>query len=527
MKKTVVVLLALFAVISLIACGAKRETNEGETDKAGITTWYLGKNDILAGEIDVEAIFEGIEDTINPSEIYASVEYTEKMLRGSYTLNNLEKDLDKVRKEIPFQEFKSNGNKRSLTILPIAVHLGAEHMCNTKTAYHYGEYSNVTEDELAVIQFATEDKISSVPCIYEVDGNTITFRQITKTSAEEAPLVYEETDVEFQFEFELSGPYITFKKDNTSIQLKAFCLTENTDTALSLSGYSLQDSPLIDELDFFSSSEFWNYAVKRDGSYYDLSAFKMTDDGKFTVYLKDRNPDGESVEFIEQYAYILQSETSDFVNSFSIVLLDENMTYYYVDDISQREARILREQGTDVSSLTEEEIEEIAEKKADLFDDLYEEFKAQGINVAINRGTGEITMDSAVLFGGDSAVITEEGKELLNKFLLAYTTIINNENYAGFIAKTMVEGHIAPIMGSTYESGLALSEERANNVKDYCLSEDTGVDVSKLATTLEAIGYSNAKPIYGADGNADLEASRRVSFRFIVNIQNLKENTNE
>ncbi len=105
------------------------------------------------------------------------------------------------------------------------------------------------------------------------------------------------------------------------------------------------------------------------------------------------------------------------------------------------------------------------------------------------------------------------------KIFAMNTYVVFSENYAGFISKTMVEGHIAPIEGSTYESGLALSEERANNVKDYCLSEDIGIDVSKLATTLEAVGYSNSKPVYGADGKVDLEASRRVSFRFIVNVE--------
>lgn len=134
--------------------------------------------------------------------------------------------------------------------------------------------------------------------------------------------------------------------------------------------------------------------------------------------------------------------------------------------------------------------------------------------------TGEIAMDATVLFGGDSAELTSEGREFLNKFLKAYTSIIYNEKYDGFIAKTMVEGHIAPVSGTTYEGGMPLSEKRAENVKNYCLSGETGVDTSKLAPTLETVGYSQSRPVYDADGNVDIEASRRVSFRFIVNIDN-------
>ena len=83
----------------------------------------------------------------------------------------------------------------------------------------------------------------------------------------------------------------------------------------------------------------------------------------------------------------------------------------------------------------------------------------------------------------------------------------------------MVEGHTAPIEGCTYASGLQLSEERALNVKNYCLSSDTGVDVSKISDALEAVGYSNSKPVYDANGKVDLAASRRVSFRFLVNVE--------
>ena len=131
---------------------------------------------------------------------------------------------------------------------------------------------------------------------------------------------------------------------------------------------------------------------------------------------------------------------------------------------------------------------------------------------------GEIALDSSVLFGGDSAELTASGKTFLNKFIKAYTTVAFSEKYEGFISKTMVEGHTAPVNGSTYASGLQLSEERALNVKNYCLSAETGVDVSKISKSLENVGYSNSQPVYDKDGKVNMAASRRVSFRFIVNV---------
>ena len=287
-------------------------------------------------------------------------------------------------------------------------------------------------------------------------------------------------------------------------------------------GYSTEKTPLIDELDYFASQQdsVINYAVSRDGSYYQNSAFKLSDDGRCTVYLSYTDAEGNEQNVIQQYAYITQCTGYPYLNSFGIMLFDGDKIYDYTDDITQREARVMKSEGIDTDAIDEETMKEIAEKKADLYDDLYNEFKANGISVQINRATGEIAMDATVLFGGDSAELTSEGKEFLNKFLKAYTSIIYNEKYDGFIAKTMVEGHIAPVSGTTYEGGMPLSEKRAENVKNYCLSGETGVDTSKLAPTLETVGYSQSRPVYDADGNVDIEPSRRVSFRFIVNIDN-------
>ena len=522
MKKRTFQILSLalvcLLVFSLCSCGKEENSNKAETEN-GKLVWYLGGNNIFAGDVDVKELFEGYEDTIDPEKIYSSLELTEEMIHGVYTLNNKEKDIKTVRKEIPFEDVAFDNVTANISILPVAVYLGSDNICSSETGYNYGEFENITDKEVAVLEFATKDSTGQTPCIYEINGNKITFTSIDQTSGEDEPFAYKLSDAVFTYDFELRGPYMTLSKGEHSLKLKAYCLTENTKDTLSMNGYSLPNSPLIGDLDYFASANAWNYAVKRDGSYVDLSAYKIDDTGRFTVYLSERDMvSGETEKFVNQYAYIIQSAASVYGNDFGVILFDGNKAYYYTDDITDREARSLAEQGANVNDLTEEEIKEIAEKKSDLFDDLYKEFEAQGIDVTINRSNGEIAMDSSVLFGGDSAVITADGKTLINKFLKAYTSIIYNEKYDGFISKTMVEGHTAPVAGSTYENSLSLSQERAENVKDYCLSADTGIDNSKLASTLEAVGLSNSKPAYNSDGEIDMAACRRVSFRFIVNI---------
>lgn len=161
---------------------------------------------------------------------------------------------------------------------------------------------------------------------------------------------------------------------------------------------------------------------------------------------------------------------------------------------------------------------DVTSKKEDLFDELTKAFEKEGITATVNRETGEIALDSSVLFGGDSAELTSDGKAFLNKFINAYSTVIGMDKFAAFISQTLIEGHTAPVDGDSYENDLQLSKDRAENVKNYCLSSETGVNVSSLNNKLESVGYSNSKPVYNSDGSVNMEASRRVSFRFIVNI---------
>lgn len=519
-----IALLAVLALcLSLCACGGSDSSkrNPGKSNAAKDSVWYMGGSTGLGSGTNPEAYFADIADTVNPAEIYRNTTITADMLCGSYTLNNREKDIADVRKTIPFEELTFKDGPMEVTILPSAVFFGEEYVCNRLTAYHYSDYKGYTEADVAVLELPSADKLVQICCTYEVDGNSVLFKQIRQTSEEDAPLTYEFTGLELRYGFELAGPCITFSRDGHSLQLTAFCMTENTDEDLWMVGYSLQDSPLIHGIDYFSSSDLFNYAVSRDGTYYKNPSYKFSADGKLTVYAEKSAPGSTEKEIItSQYAYIIQSDASNFLTNFSIVLLDGEKVYYYTDNITQREARVLANDGVDVGQMTDEQIEEIAEKKADLFDELQKEFEAKGIQVSINRATGEIALDSTVLFGVNESDIADDGKAFLKDFMAVYTGVVFSEKYAGFISRIMVEGHTDTT--GDYGTNQALSEARAESVKAYCLSEDCAIDaahIGSLQTMLEAVGYSYDKPVYDASGEVDMDASRRVSFRFIVNIE--------
>lgn len=167
------------------------------------------------------------------------------------------------------------------------------------------------------------------------------------------------------------------------------------------------------------------------------------------------------------------------------------------------------------SYISDEDLKRLYAKQQDLFSALETAFADAGITANINRETGEIGIDSNVIFGGDSAKLSDDGKKVLNKFLSAYDSIISDDMFSGFIKNTIIEGNTAPVDGVSYEDGLPLSEERAENVLKYFNSADTDVEIDK--DDFKAIGNSNANPVYNLDGTVNMDESRRVTFRFIIN----------
>lgn len=174
----------------------------------------------------------------------------------------------------------------------------------------------------------------------------------------------------------------------------------------------------------------------------------------------------------------------------------------------------------DVSKVEQFRLEQAAQTQKDLLAKLTAVLESAGLSVLIDAATGEISLDSAVLFGGDSADLSADGKAFLNKFINAYSSVMLDSEFDGFIAKIMVEGHTAPTQTS-YEDDMPLSAERAKVVRNYCLSDAAGLSsqsIQTLSALMEAQGLSNAYPVKDASGNVDMAASRRVAFRFLVNI---------
>ncbi len=150
-----------------------------------------------------------------------------------------------------------------------------------------------------------------------------------------------------------------------------------------------------------------------------------------------------------------------------------------------------------------------------VLDRLKNAFDSAGVAVSIDETSGEITLDSAVLFGFDSYELTEEGKAYLDSFISVYASVLLDDSLNDAVTALCFDGHT-----DSYYYNQTLSQKRAEAVLQQCLSSAAGSLTAEQNARLEEIssaaGYSCADLIYDENGNEDAEASRRVEIRFYV-----------
>ncbi|MBQ7096896.1 MAG: OmpA family protein, partial [Clostridia bacterium] len=141
------------------------------------------------------------------------------------------------------------------------------------------------------------------------------------------------------------------------------------------------------------------------------------------------------------------------------------------------------------SHLSAEQKKIILEKKKNLLKKLALGFKTSRLDIEIDDKSGEVIMDSSILFGNDETEVSESGKAFLRKFSRAYASVICDEEYKGFISKIVVEGHTDT--NGSYDYNMQLSQKRAENVKAVCLADDVGHNArikNILDSKLHAVG---------------------------------------
>ncbi len=164
----------------------------------------------------------------------------------------------------------------------------------------------------------------------------------------------------------------------------------------------------------------------------------------------------------------------------------------------------------------QQKLDDIIGVRAELVEDLKNEFQDSDLKVAVDEKTGAITFDSSVLFEYNKSTLTEKGKDFLAEFLPRYADVLLSPKYKDNISGILIEGHTDT--DGNYLFNLELSQKRALAVAEYCLNDKSEIlpeeQLNALKELVSATGRSYMNPVYDEDGEVDMEASRRVDFLF-------------
>lgn len=159
-------------------------------------------------------------------------------------------------------------------------------------------------------------------------------------------------------------------------------------------------------------------------------------------------------------------------------------------------------------------IDDLVGVRSQIISELSYALTASSLRATVDESTGDIVLDSAVFFEFGSNELRADGKALLDAFIPVYLSVLLQPEYQDYLAEIIIEGH-TDTTGS-YINNLKLSQERALQVAIYCLNMPslTSDQRALLEKILTAPGRSYSDPIYNEDGTVNMEASRRVEFKF-------------
>ena len=188
--------------------------------------------------------------------------------------------------------------------------------------------------------------------------------------------------------------------------------------------------------------------------------------------------------------------------------------------------QVLNSQQAALASKTDE-IEDMVGMKTEIIAELSASLSRANLSAAVDKNSGDIVLDSAVLFKTGSSDIMADGKYLLNRFIPVYLEVLLRPEYADYLGQIVIEGHTDDV--GTWENNMKLSQERAYEVMMYVLSmyRDGTVEKQLLKQLLTATGRSETDLIYFPGTKVvDQDSSRRVEFKFSLKDAEMIEEMN-
>lgn len=237
---------------------------------------------------------------------------------------------------------------------------------------------------------------------------------------------------------------------------------------------------------------------------------------------KRNRVDDEETSYWLSYSDMMAALLLTFVLIISFTMLQAKKQYEQKEEELIEQQQIVSEQQEVVAEQQavmeqqQEQLDKLIGVRSELIEALKNEFNDTDLRVAVDPQTGSITFDSSILFDFNKYELKTSGKEFLEKFLPRYLSVLLSSDYKEYISEIIIEGHTDT--KGDYLMNLELSQKRALSVASFCLDDKSGIlpseDVQELRNIVTANGRSYSNPIYNDDGTVNMDASRRVEFKF-------------
>ena len=177
-------------------------------------------------------------------------------------------------------------------------------------------------------------------------------------------------------------------------------------------------------------------------------------------------------------------------------------------------ANVLLSTQQEAMATQQQRLDDLVGVRTKIIRDLSAALTKANLKASVDKNTGDIMLSSSVFFDVGKFDIKDAGKTLLDKFVPLYLSVLLRQEYVDYLGEIIIEGHTDT--QGTYLDNLALSQDRALSVATYCLQMRglTTKQQEKLRQVLTAKGRSYSDPVYTSGGSVDMDASRRVEFKF-------------
>ncbi len=222
----------------------------------------------------------------------------------------------------------------------------------------------------------------------------------------------------------------------------------------------------------------------------------------------------EQQEKITTQQATLESQEQELASQRTTLAQQEEQLAQQKTDLAEQQSA-LEEQAAQVQE-KQEQLDRIVGVKAEVIEELRNEFTGHNISVDIDEQTGALLLDANVMFDYDDTALLEEGEEVLSQILPIYCQVLLGEKYRDNVAEIIIDGYTDT--HGDYDYNLELSQRRSLAVAQYLLSIDEEfLDSEQIALLQEKLtvnGHSMSDPVLNEDGSVNMEASRRVEVKF-------------